>query len=315
MSEREADQRAAGERASATGEGLRSTEEVRPEVSGAPPRESKGLRAGLFGDVMAEFFGTMVLIAFGDGVVAVAVAGLNQSGRGTKIFDASGDWLLITWGWAIAVTMGIYVAGGITGAHINPAVTLAMAVRGDFPWVKVGPYMLAQVAGAFVGAAVVLLVYHDAISSYESANHVGHAATFGIFATVPAPYFHGNWIGPLIDQIVGTAFLLIFVAALTDRRNLAPKSNLTPFMVGLAVAAIGMSYGPNAGYAINPARDFGPRLLAFVAGWGDSALPGPNAYFWIPIVGPLLGGVLGIFTYDLFIKNVLVARGIPESVD
>jgi glycerol uptake facilitator protein len=283
-----------------------------------------GFVTGLAGDVMAEFFGTMVLIAFGDGVVAMAVAALNQSGRGTSIFVAAGDWLLITWGWAMAVVFGVYVAGGITGAHINPAVTLAFAVRGDFPWKKVPWYWLAQVAGAFVGAAIVFLVYHDAISSYESAHHVTRGnldsvVTFSIFATFPAPYFHGGWIGPLIDQIVGTAFLLIFVAALVDRRNLAPKGNLTPFLVGLAVAAIGMSYGANAGYAINPARDLGPRLLALVTGWGQAAIPGNGVgfsnYFWIPIVGPLVGGVIGILLYGFFIRNVLVARGVPEATD
>jgi glycerol uptake facilitator protein len=270
-------------------------------------------RTGILGDLGAEFLGTFVLIAFGDGVVAMAVAALNQSGRGTKIFDASGDWLLITFGWAMAVVFGVYVAGGITGAHINPAVTLAFAVRGDFPWRKVPGYWLAQLVGAFGGAALVLLVYHDAISSFEAANKVPHAATFGIFATSPAPYFHGNLIGPLITEIVGTAFLLMFVCALVDRRNLAPKANLTPLLVGFAVLAIGNSYGGNSGYAINPARDFGPRLLAFFAGYGDAALPGPSWYFFVPIIGPLIGGVIGVYVYDFFIKNVLVARGVVET--
>jgi glycerol uptake facilitator protein len=283
------------------------------EVPGRRPTMMETFRTGTMGDLGAEFLGTFVLIAFGDGVVAMAVAALNQSGRGTKIFDASGDWLLITFGWAMAVVFGIYVAGGITGAHINPAVTLAFAVRGDFPWRKVPGYWLAQLLGAFGGAALVLLIYHDAISSFEAANKVPHAATFGIFATSPAPYFHGGWVGPLITEIVGTAFLLMFVCALVDRRNLAPKANLTPFLVGLAVLAIGNSYGGNSGYAINPARDFGPRLLAFFAGYGDAALPGPNWYFWIPIVGPLIGGIIGVYVYDFFIKNVLVARGVQEA--
>ncbi|HXM57139.1 MAG TPA: MIP family channel protein [Candidatus Dormibacteraeota bacterium] len=283
------------------------------------------VRSGLLGDLMGEFLGTFALLSFGDGVVAMAVAALNQSGRAqsaSTIFLASGDWLLITWGWAMAVTFGVYIAGGITGAHINPAVTFAFAVRGDFPWAKVLPYWGAQVLGAFAGAALVYLVYHNAISSYESVNHVTRGATnsvvtFSIFATFPAPYFQGSWIWPLIDEIVGTAFLLMFVAALGDRRNLAPKSNLTPWLVGLAVAAIGMSYGANTGYAINPARDFGPRLFAFIAGWGQTAFPGNGAsfswYFWIPIVGPIIGGVIGILVYDFFIKNVLVARGVVEA--
>ena len=295
------------------------------EVTGRAPTAMDNLRAGRWGELVAEFLGTFVLISFGDGVVAMAVAALNQSGRAETphtIFLAAGDWLLITWGWAIAVTFGVYVAGGISGAHINPAVTLAFAVRGDFPWAKVPWFWLAQVAGAFVGAALVYLVYNAAIGSFENVNHItrgkpGSLVTFSIFATFPAPFFVGGWIGPLIDQIVGTAFLLMFVAALGDRRNLAPKANLTPWLVGLAVAAIGMSYGANAGYAINPARDFGPRLFAFIAGWGQVALPGNGPwfsnYFWIPIVGPFIGGVVGILVYDLFIKNTLVARGVPEA--
>ena len=281
-------------------------------------------RQTVWGELSAEFLGTFVLICFGDGVVAMAVAALNQSGRGTAIFVASGDWLLITWGWAMAVTFGVYVAGGVSGAHINPAVTLALAVRRNFPWAKVIPYIVAQVVGAFAAAALVYLVYHNAISSYETAHNITRGAlggsadstaTFSIFPTFPAPYFHASIIGPLIDQIVGTAFLLMFVMALTDARNQPPRMNLAPLLVGLAVAAIGMSFGANAGYAINPARDFGPRLLAWFAGWGKVAIPGIHNYLWVPIVGPFVGGVVGVLVYDLFIRDVLRARGAPEAVE
>jgi len=283
-----------------------------------------GRITGLYGELLSEFLGTFVLIAFGDGVVAMAVAALPGSGRTagpTVIFQAAGDWLLITWGWAMAVAFAVWVAGGVSGAHINPAVTLAFAVRRKFPWPKVLPYMGTQVFGAFVGAALVFLVYHNAIDAFNLAANTprsgGNAlATYSIFATFPAKYFHGALAGPLIDQIVGTAFLLIFVVALIDIRNAAVQSNLAPLAIGLAVAAIGMSYGANAGYAINPARDFGPRLFAYFAGWGKVALPGSYSapgfnfsnYFWIPIVGPLIGGVLGVIIYDLFIGDVLHAR-------
>jgi glycerol uptake facilitator protein len=279
-------------------------------------------RQTVWGELSAEFLGTFVLICFGDGVVAMAVAALNQSGRGTAIFEASGDWLLITWGWAMAVTFGVYVAGGISGAHINPAVTLALAVRRNFPWAKVVPYILAQLLGAFAGAALVYLVYRNAISSYEAAHNITRGAlggsadstaTFSIFATFPAPYFHSSMIWPFIDQIVGTAFLLMFVLALTDERNQPPRSNLAPLLVGLAVAAIGMSFGANAGYAINPARDFGPRFFAWLAGWGQVAIPGIHNYLWVPIVGPFVGGVLGAVVYDIFIRDVLRDRGEPEA--
>jgi glycerol uptake facilitator protein len=269
------------------------------------------------GELLAEALGTFILIAFGDGVVAMAVAALNQSGRGTEIFAASGDWLIIGWGWGMAVAFGVYVAGGVSGAHINPAVTLAFAVRRGFPWRKVPGYMAAQVVGAFVGAALVYVVYKGAIDSYERANHISRGAansvpTFSIFATFPAKYL-GNWVGPFVDQVVGTAFLIAFVFAIVDELNQPVRSNLAPVVIGFVVVAIGLSFGANAGYAINPARDLGPRLFAGLAGWGGVAVPGiygnVNSYMWIPIVGPFVGGVIGAFAYDLGIRDTLVARG------
>jgi glycerol uptake facilitator protein len=258
---------------------------------------------------------------FGTGSVAMAVAALNQSGRGTLIFNASGDWLLIAWGWGLAVALAVYVAGGVSGAHINPAVTLALAVRRGFPWGKVLPYCAAQVAGAFVGGAVVYINYKHAINSYEAAHHIVRGTpesvpTFSIFATFPAGYFD-NWFGPFLDEVIGTALLIGVIFALTDERNQPPKSNLAPFIVGLVVAAIGISFGANSGYAINPARDLGPRLVTWIESWGKIAVPGDygnvNSYMWIPIVAPLVGGVIGAFVYDFLIRDVLLARGEPEE--
>jgi glycerol uptake facilitator len=275
------------------------------------------------GELLAELIGTFVLISFGDGVVAMAVAALNQSGRGTQIFAASGDWLIIGWGWGFAVTFGVYVAGGISGAHLNPAVTLSFAARRDFPWRKVPGYMAAQVAGAFLGAVLVYIVYKGAIDSYERANHIvrgdpNSVPTYSIFATFPAKYF-ATWLGPFIDQVVGTAFLVAFIFALTDERNQPPRANLAPLIVGFVVVAIGLSFGANAGYAINPARDFGPRLFAAIAGWGKIALPGDygnvDGYFWIPIVGPFVGGLIGALIYDFGIRDTLFARGEEPAAD
>jgi len=171
----------------------------------------------------------------------------------------------------------------------------------------------------------VYLCYYDAIDAFNRAvgaerGDPDSLATFSIFATFPAPYFNGSNIGPLIDQIVGTAFLVMLVATLIDMRNVAVKANMGPFMIGLAVAAIGMSFGPNAGYAINPARDLGPRLITWIAGWGDMAMPGSidggySWYFWVPIIGPLIGGVIGILVYDLFIGDVLHARRVASGAD
>jgi glycerol uptake facilitator protein len=274
-------------------------------------------RANPAGEYLAEFLGTAFLIAFGDGVVAMAVAALNQSGRGTAIFMASGDWLLITWGWGFAVTFAIYAVGGVSGAHINPAVTLSFALRRDFPWAKVPGYIVAQVVGAFAGAALVYAVYKGAIDSWDRANGAvkgqpSSLATYSIFATFPAPYLH-TWVGPFVDQVVGTAFLVGFVFACVDEVNQPVRANLAPLIIGFIVVAVGISFGANAGYAINPARDFGPRMFALIAGWGKLAMPGDygniNTYFWIPIVGPFLGGVIGAYIYDYGVRATLLARG------
>jgi glycerol uptake facilitator protein len=279
-----------------------------------------GWRRTAWGEYSSEFLGTFVLIAFGDGVVAMAVAALNGSGRArtpTTIFDASGDWLLIVFGWAVAVALAVWVAGGISGAHINPAVTLALALKRDFEWRKVPGYMIAQLLGAFVAAALIYINYKNAINAFDAASKAtrgqpNSVASYSIFATFPAGYFK-SWAGPFFDQVIGTAFLVGIVFALIDEFNQPPESNLAPAIVGLVVAGIGLSFGANAGYAINPARDLGPRLWAWIEGWGKIAVPGDygnvNSYMWIPIVGPFVGGVIGAYVYDFFIRDNLIARG------
>ena len=273
-----------------------------------------------WGELLSEFLGTMVLLMFGTGVVAMYVAALPQSGRGDGI-TTDADWLLITFGWGMAVIMGIYVAGGISGAHINPAVTIALAVFGGFAWRKVPGYIAAQVAGAFVGAAVVYLNYKDAIFASEDAAGQSHhsAGTVGIFVTNPAGYFDTYW-GPVISEITGTALLLIIVLAVVDLMNIPPKGNLGAVIIGFGVMAIGMSFGANSGYAINPARDFGPRLFTYLAGWGDAAFPGNvggplHDYWWVPIVAPIIGGVIGGLIYNFFISDVLKARHKHADMD
>jgi glycerol uptake facilitator len=279
-------------------------------------------RRGDAGEYWAEFFGTFVLICFGDGVVAMlwALIGSGRTSGTATALLGSGDWLLITWGWALAVVFAIYTVGGVTGAHINPAITLGAALRGGLPWRKVPGYWAAQVFGAFVGAALVYLVYHNAIDNYDTINHIvkgqpNSVGTYSTFATFPAPYFH-SWFGPFVDQAVGTFFLALFVFAVTDEFALPVKGNLTPWIVGMIVMAVGISFGANAGYAINPARDFGPRIFAWIAGWGKVAFPGDylhvSTYFWIPIIGPLLGAGIAAFFYDIFLQDILKARRGPE---
>jgi glycerol uptake facilitator protein len=282
------------------------------------------LRSHLGGELLSEALGTFILIALGTGSVAVAVAGLPGSGRQSVAFGAA-NWLIIAWGWGFAVVFGVYVAGGVSGAHINPAVTLAFALRRGFPWRKVVPYWIAQTVGAFLAAALVYAVYWPAIDDFNVTNHLAartqSVPTFAIFATFPAAYFHGSLWGPLLDQIVGTAILLGLVAALIDERNDGPRSNLAGLLIGFVVVGIGMSFGTNAGYAINPARDFGPRLWTYITGWGQLAFPGTGQgfanYWWVPIVGPLIGGVVGICVYDVLVGSTLrvraTAREEPEG--
>ena len=150
------------------------------------------------GELISEALGTAIIILFGCGSVAMTVAALNQSDRGKEALQASGDWLLITTGWGVGVALAVWVAGRVSGAHLNPAVTLAHALRRGFPWSKVPSYWAAQLLGAFVGAAIIYLNYHDAISAVDAANKVTRGtpdsvATFSIFATFPAPYFSSPW--------------------------------------------------------------------------------------------------------------------------
>jgi glycerol uptake facilitator protein len=217
--------------------------------------------------------------------------------------------------------LGIYVAGAISGAHINPAVTLAFAVRGKFPWSKVLPYWLAQLAGAFVAALILYFVYQGALVNALAANHL----SIGQIASSPTYGGKGfGWIfytghrsfvgvgGAFGDEVIGTALLVGLIFAIVDIRNQPVQANLNPLIIGLLIVAIGASFGANTGYAINPARDFGPRLwIAIVS--GGASLSADNFYFWLPIVAPLVGGAFGALVYDFTIHKVLLARGLGPS--
>jgi glycerol uptake facilitator protein len=247
---------------------------------------------GLLGELAAEFAGTMILILFGVGVVAQVVAG------GIGSHDS------IAWAWGLGVTLGVYVAGRISGAHLNPAVTLALAVFKGFSWRKVLPYSLAQTAGAFVAALLVRWNYTEVLGKLDPGHTI---KTQGVFSTLP-----GNgtlpvdmW-GGLRDQIIGTAILLFLILAITDMQGTPPGANLAPVVIGLLVVAIGMAWGTDAGYAINPARDFGPRLASFITGYGSAWRDQyGDLYFWVPIVGPLVGGLVGGGLYQMLIGRFL----------
>jgi len=260
------------------------------------------LRAkGLLGELAAEFAGTLILILIGVGVVAQVVAG------GLGNHDS------IAWAWGLGVILGVYVAGRISGAHLNPAVSVALAAFGGFAWRKVLPYSIAQTLGAFVAALLVRWNYTEVLGKLDPGHTI---KTQGVFSTLP-----GNgalpvhlW-GGFRDQVIGTAILLFLVLAVTDLRNNSPLANMAPVVVGLIVVAIGMAWGTDAGYAINPARDFGPRLASFFTGYGTAFRDQyGDLYFWVPIVAPLIGGLIGAGLYKVLIGRFLPGPTEPDAV-
>jgi len=233
-----------------------------------------------FAMIFSEFLGTMILIILGDGVVANVVLSKSKGN--------SSGWIVITTGWGFAVGMAVYIVGWVGGAHINPAVTIGLASIGAFPWALVPAYIAAQMLGAFAGAIIVYLAYHDHFAATDDAD-----GKLGVFCTAPA--IRSN-IWNLITEIIGTAMLLIGILGITNSHNV--MGSLGPLAIGILIWAIGLSLGGPTGYAINPARDLGPRIahaLLPIPGKRDSDW----SYSWIPVVGPIIGGVLGAWIYQL----------------
>lgn len=235
---------------------------------------------------LAELLGTALLIVLGDGVVANVV--LNQ----TK--GQNSGWIVITMGWALAVTFAVYAVGSFSGGHLNPAVTIAMASLGKFAWALVPGYVVAQVLGGMLGAAIVWLAYLPHWAKTESKE-----GKLAVFCTAPAIR---HTLGNLLCEIIGTAMLILGVLTIVSAANLDAQfgwdHGMGPLLVGAIVAAIGLSLGGPTGYAINPARDLGPRLAHAVlpiAGKGGSDW----GYAWIPVAGPIIGGLVAALMYKL----------------
>jgi glycerol uptake facilitator protein len=240
--------------------------------------------------LLAEAIGTMILVLLGDGVVANVLLARSKG--------QNSGWIVITVGWGVAVAIAVYAVARISGAHLNPAITVAAASIGRFPWADVPGYVAAQTVGAFIGAALVWLAYlpHWALTTDKDAK-------LGVFATGPAIRNPG---ANVVTEVIGTAVLVFGVLAIVaNGQTLVPNADLNerffsvvfsrglqPLLVGILVLGIGLSLGGPTGYAINPARDLGPRLahaLLPIAGKRDSDW----GYAWIPVVGPIVGGVLG----------------------
>lgn len=234
-------------------------------------------------EYLGEFIGTLILTSFGGGVVAGVVL------KGSKA--EAGGWLLICLAWGMAVTLAIYAVGHISGAHINPAVTLGFATVGVFPWEKVPGYIIAQILGAFTGGVIVWLNYLPHWKRTEN-----HDSKLGVFSTIPAIR---SYPANLVSEMIGTFFLifgLLFIGANDFTEG------LNPIVVGALISAIGFSFGGTTGFAINPARDFGPRMAHAVL-----PIPGKGSsdwkYAWVPVIGPVLGGVNGGLVYKALFEH------------
>jgi glycerol uptake facilitator protein len=242
---------------------------------------------------LAELLGTMILVLLGDGVVANV---LLQRSKGQN-----SGWIVITTGWGVAVAVAVYAVGRISGAHLNPAVTIALATIGSFSWAQVPGYIAAQMIGAFLGAVLVWLAY---LPHWRETPDPG--AKLGIFCTGPAIRSTG---ANLITEIIGTAVLMFGILAIAaNAQTLARPGDvdlsvvfsrgLQPLLVGVLVLGIGLSLGGPTGYAINPARDLGPRLAHAIL-----PIPGKGSsdwgYAWIPVVGPIIGGIAGAGLYSI----------------
>jgi glycerol uptake facilitator protein len=227
----------------------------------------------------AEAVGTMLLVLLGDGVVAGVVLSKSKA-------EKSG-WIVITTGWGLAIAMAVYAVGRISGAHINPAVTLSLAAVGKLPWVQVPAYLGGQMVGAFIGAILVWIAYlaHWAATEDPTLKLV-------VFSTAPAIR---NAVSNFLTEAIGTAVLVFGVLALGA--NKAPNdTGLTPLLVGLLIWAIGLSLGGPTGFALNPARDLAPRIAHAIL-----PIPGKGhsdwGYAWIPVLGPIAGGAIGALAY------------------
>lgn len=249
---------------------------------------------------LAEFFATALMMIIGTGVNNQVFLNSSESVSSSK----RGEYLSISIGWGAGVMIAIYLSGGISGGHLNPVVTICLAVYRGFPWPRVLPYCLAQIFGAFVGSSLVQIAYAEALDLYEGGEGlrtaIGPNSTGNFFFTSPAAYLSNA--GSFYQEFLDTAILVLMVFALADRSNTAVPSHINPLAFMWLVVGIGASLGCQTGYAMNPARDFGPRLMATVFGYQSDIWTTRHSYWvWNPCVATLAGGLFGGFLYDFFL--------------
>ncbi|KAI6114373.1 major intrinsic protein superfamily membrane channel protein [Pisolithus sp. B1] len=249
----------------------------------------------------AEFLGTMILVIFGCGGNCQVGLSSNTAVSATP----RGEFLSLNFGWAVGIALGVLVSGGVSGGHINPAVTLAVASFRNFPWRKVPYYILAQLLGALCGGGIIYANYYHAINAYEGGSHIRTISGTGdLFATYAADYMSS--VSCFFSEFLASAMLIIPILAATDKRNKPFPIWLVPATVFMALLGIGISLGLETGFAINPARDLGPRILTAMVGYGKDVFTFRNQYWlWCPILGPILGMQAGGLVYDLLIHTGL----------
>ncbi|XP_071775024.1 aquaporin-7 [Centroberyx gerrardi] len=262
------------------------------QKGGCKSRRKLRLKNELLRVGLAETLCTYVMMVFGLGSVAQVVTGQG----------AFGQYISINLGFCLGVAMGVHVGGKVSGAHMNAAVSFTMCVFGRLAWKMLPVYVFTQLLGSFLAAGTIYVIYYDAIYDYSGGNLTvtGARATAGIFATYPAPYL--SLQAGFIDQVFGTAMLLLCLMALSDQRNKPAAAGSEPVAVGLLVLLIGISLGSNSGYAINPTRDLGPRVFTAIAGWGTDVFRAGKGWWWVPVVAPLVGGVLGAGLYKAMVE-------------
>ncbi|KAG6891530.1 hypothetical protein C0992_005065 [Termitomyces sp. T32_za158] len=250
----------------------------------------------LIREAVAEFLGVCILIIFGSGVnCQVALSSDPNVASSPK-----GSFLSVSFGWAAGLALGAWVSGGISGGHINPAVTLALAVYRGFPWKKVPVYIISQLLGGIMGAAFVYWNYFHAIDIFEGGKGVRTLKTAGFFGTFAMDYMTS--VSCFFSEFLATAILVIFVFMLNDKYNSPPPSGLAPLVIFIIIIGISASLGMETSFAINPARDLGPRLLTSMVGYGKAVYTYRNHYWiWCPIMAPILGALAGAGFYDLFL--------------
>ncbi|KEF60941.1 aquaglyceroporin like protein, other eukaryote [Exophiala aquamarina CBS 119918] len=252
-------------------------------------------------DPFAEFMGTFIMILFGDGSVAQVMLSANPNLP--QASQDKGNYQSISWGWGLGVMFGVYVAG-CAGGHLNPAITFVNCLYRKFPWWKFPVYASAQVLGCFCGAAVVYGNYKSAIDQFEGGTGVrtvpgySETATAGVFNTYPQPFLTKT--GQVFSEIIASFILVFVIFALKDDNNLG-AGNLVPLCLFFLIFGIGACFGWETGYAINLARDFGPRLFTYFVGYGSEVWSAGDYYFWVPMIAPFIGCAFGGFMYDLLI--------------